>query len=188
MKNSIFILSIMAIFALSCSKESVDTFEDQNLEFRTENHMVSLMNNLTSSPEFMNRVNNVQARNNDNGNGLMVIQESWGLAWGILDGSNLYILGSGDGDGSIVELPNGEARFSAHSTNPSAAVLDFNTFATTYSSDCIENPIGTVNTNVTGTYETLVLPFGTIYFLDQASSANVFTGHCEVSDLSLIHI
>ena len=48
--------------------------------------------------------------------------------------------------------------------------------------DCIENARGTLNTSVTGTYETLVLPFGTIYFIDQASTANIFTGHCEVSD------
>lgn len=180
MKNSILFMFIFTLFIVGCSNEEVNELQDQNLE----TNFSTLIEDITSNSEFRDLLNNstAQLRNENNGNGVMVIDNGFSIIFGILDGMTVYFLGSSASDDYIAFLPNGQARFFAHSSDPLAFVLDLNTFSTTYSSDCLDNQNGRVNASVTGTYSLTQFPFGDVYFIDETSTADVLVGHARVND------
>ena len=188
MKKSILIMSIMAFVAFGCSNEGVEIM-DQNLAER-DGQVFGLIKEVSSNQEFRNLMNSrLQQRssNANNGNGVMVIENGFTIIFGVQDGDNVYFLGPNVADDYIAFMPNGTARFFAHSSNPIAFVLDLTTFSTSFSNGCMEGTTGRLNASVSGTYELLELPFGNIYFIDQPSTADVLVGHSEVSDAQPIY-
>lgn len=188
MKKSILLLFVVSIFTLSCSNEAVDNFDNQSLELNKSGQMADLVQKLSTSQEFRNMVSsqNMHRNSNGEGNGVMILQSQWGIFYGALMDNSLYLIG-GSG-GSIDHMPNGRARFRVHTNNPSAAVLDFSTFSTTYSSDCIEGPLGSFNYNYISEYIVEVFePIPGVVFTfytptGENASAESRSGHCNVSD------
>lgn len=189
MKNSILLLFVVSLLTFSCSNETVDNVEDQNLDLNKSGYMNDLAQKLFNSQELRNLVLSNQLQRNNGENGVMILQDQWGIFYGAMDNNMLYLIG---GDGSIDLLPNGRARFRVHTNNPSAAVLDFSTFSTTYSSDCIEGPLGAFNYNYISEYLVEVFePVPGLVFTfytptGENASAETANGHCNVSNAQAI--
>lgn len=185
MKNSILLLFVVSLLAFSCSNEAVDNVEDQNLELSNSSRMADLSQKLFEIPEIRDLFSTNAMQRNNGENGVMILQDQWGIFYGAMNNNMLYLIG---GDGSIDLLPNGRARFRVHTNNPSAAVLDFSTFSTTYSSDCIEGPLGAFNYNYISEYIVEVFePIPGLVFTfytptGENASNETRNGHCNVSN------
>lgn len=182
MKNLIMIFCI-AIFAFSCSDETLN--ESPNLDQSKEvNDMSNTINDIVQNEEFLSVIANQSSlRNSENGNGVFVIENNFSIIFGIqTDDNKVLFLGPDPGDDYIAFLPNGNTRFFANSSNPTAFVLDLNTFTLAYSNNCYEDKSGRFNASVTGTFTESELPFGTVYFIDEVQSAEVMNGHTNVND------
>ena len=188
MKKTIFILSIFTLFMMGCSDETVENIDNQNLELNRESAASDLMKEVINSPEFNEMFNSSSSLARNNGdNGIMVIENGFTIIFGIQEGTNVYFLGANASDDYIAFMPNGTARFYVHSSRPTAFVLDLSTFSTSYSNTCLEGRTGQFNASVRGTYEVSEFPFGTVYFIDELSSADVMVGHSRVSDAQAIY-
>ena len=183
MKNSLVII-VLALFTFSCSTEEVSEPIDQNVNLERNTSLSESIEILKSSSEFREFITSRQyQRNNDNG--IMLLTDGYNLSFAANTGESLYIIG---GMGSIEAMPNGRARFSIHTNNPSAAILDLATFSTTYSSDCLEGSLGTFNYNYISEYVVEVfepipgLVFTTYIPTGVNASRESVNGHCEISD------
>lgn len=180
MKNSILIMFILTLFIVGCSNEDVTEQQDQNI---AEIQISTLINDISSSSDFRDLLNNrAQLRNENSGNGVIVIDNGFSIIFGIQDGMTVYLLGASAADDYIAFLPNGQARFFAHSSDPFGFVLDLTTFSATYSTDCVDNQNGRVNASVTGTYTLTQFPFGDVYSIEETSTTDVLVGHARVND------
>lgn len=187
MKNSILLLFVVSIFMFNCSEEAVDNFDNQNLELNNSSRMADLTQKLSESQEFRNLFStNPMLRNNEN-NGVMILQDPWGIFYVANAGDALYFMGGTNG--SIDLLPNGRARFRVHDNNPSASVIDLATFSSTYSSDCIDGPLGAFNYNYISEYEELeIFPGFTVFMpTGENASAETANGHCNISNAQAIY-
>jgi len=186
MKKLVLIMSVMALFLFNCSSEDSATIDIQNVS-DTQDVFTEQVNEIISNVEFQDMMTTqMHQRDGNEGNGVFVIQNPFSFIMGqMVDGKILFI-GSFE-DQYIAFMPNGTARFFAHSNNPLGAVVNLATFSTDYSNDCYDDPTGHFNSNVIGTYTEVVFPFGTVYFMDELQSASVMNGHTEVSDAQPIY-
>jgi hypothetical protein len=182
MKNSILIIAL-ALFTFSCSNESLEETPNLNVSIN-QNEMAKTINQLTDNQEFKSLLQNESnQRRGENGNGVFVVDNGFTIIFGfVTDDNKVVFLGPDTADDYIALLPNGNARFFAHSSNPIAFVLDLNTFSMTYSNDCYDNKTGRFNASVTGTFVEFDFPFGTVYFIEEAQTAEVMNGHTKVND------
>lgn len=180
MKKSILLLFVVAIFTFSCSDETVNV-DNQNLELNDSGRMADLTKKLSENQEIRDLFSSNQMHRNNGENGVMILQDQWGIFYGASENGLLYLIG---GDGSIDLLPNGKARFKVHTNSPSAAVIDLSTFMTIYSSDCVEDPLGAFNYNYISEFEEIEIFPGFSFFspTGENASAETANGHCNVSD------
>ena len=183
MKNSIFTMAFIALFAVSCDKEEAAEVQVQNATAEKKSSFAETVSRLAADEEFRDFISSENYQRNNGSNGLMVI-DSWNLGYTSFNNGILTII---SGEGTIQALPNGRARFSIHTNNPSGAVIDFSNFSTLYSSDCVTGPLGTFNYNYISEYE--VFTFGeapfifTFYFPTGVNaSAQTANGHCNVNN------
>jgi len=183
MKNLVLIMTI-ALFAFSCTSEEISEPIEQNVTLENSRSLSETLEILQSSPEFREFITSRQFQRNS-GNGVMILNDGYNLSYAASTDESLYLIG---GEGSIEAMPNGRARFSIHTNNPSASILSLATFETVYSSDCLEGSLGTFNYNyiseyiveefepVPGLVFTFYTPTG-----ENASNQTV-NGHCTISD------
>ncbi|WP_191859384.1 CBM20 domain-containing protein [Hanstruepera ponticola] len=188
MKNSILIIA-MALFTFSCNTEELSEPIEQNITLENTRNLSENIKILQSSSEFREFIASGDLERNT-GNGIMLLDDGFNLSYAANTGESLYIIG---GTGSIEAMPNGRARFSIHTNNPSAAVIDLATFSTTYSSDCVEGPLGTFNYNFISEYEVVVfepIP-GLVFTLYMPTGENASNesanGHCKVSNAQAMY-
>lgn len=188
MKNSILSMAIIALMAFGCSNESITESRDQNLTIKNKSGFTeNIIKGLEADEAFRNFfISNSNINQRKNGeNGVMLLTDGYNLGYGASDGNNLFII---SGTGSIEALPNGRAKFSVHTNNASAAVIDLATFSTLFSSDCIDGPTGTFNYNLISEYEVVIFePIPGLIFTFYSptyvnASAEVANGHCNMSD------
>lgn len=188
MKNSILIIAL-ALFTFSCNTEELSEPIEQNITLENTRNLSENIKILQSSSEFREFIASGDLERNT-GNGIMLLDDGFNLSYAANTGESLYIIG---GTGSIEAMPNGRARFSIHTNNPSAAVIDLATFSTTYSSDCVEGPLGTFNYNFISEYEVVVFePIPGLVFTfymptgENASNESA-NGHCKVSNAQAMY-
>lgn len=183
MKNLVLIFTL-ALFTISCSTEEVSEPIEQNVNLEKNTNLTESLNIIQSDSQIMEFINSSQTHRN-NGNGVMLLDDGFNLSYLANTGDYFYIIG---GAGSIEAMPDGRARFSIHTNSPSAAVISLPFFETTYSSDCIEGPLGAFNYNYISEYEEVVFePIPGMVFTfyvptgENASNETV-NGHCNMSD------
>lgn len=188
MKNSILIMAL-ALLTFSCNTEEIAEPIEQNLTLENSRNSIESIELLLSNQEFREFINSRQNQRNS-GNGVMLLDDGFGLFFVADDGVNQYFLG---GVGEIEALPNNRARFSIHTNSPFAFVSDLATFNLLYSSSCLEGNLGRINYNYISEYETIVfepIP-GVIFTFYQPTGVNasrqVVNGHCDMSDAQEIY-
>ncbi|TYA54773.1 hypothetical protein [Formosa maritima] len=188
MKNSILIIFVLALLLSGCSKEDVSEVQEVNT-FNKAVELNKLIEKTFQSEAFRSAIGmdkNGQFRNNENSNGVVVVEDGTFFIMGIFEGTTLYLFAEDWSDDFVALMPNGNARFFAHSNNPIAAVLDLSGVNPPLNNSCIEGRIGRLNANlVASSYDVTELPSGTIYTINEASSASVLVGHSEVSNAQL---
>lgn len=183
MKNSIVIMALIGLIIFSCDKDEVADMTDQSTSIEKDTHLTDALSKLVLNEDFRNILTRRYRSNGDHG--VMLLDDGFNLSYAAFDGENIYFIG---GEGTIQAMPNGRAKFSVHTNEPSAAVLNLSTFTTTYSSDCINGPLGTFNYNYISEYETMVFePIPGLIFTfymptGVRASAEVANGHCTISD------
>lgn len=188
MKHSILSMAIIALLALSCNKEEVVT--EQNADFLKDRSFTEAITKLAANEDFRNFMSSRNHQRNSGDHGVMLLSDGFNLGYTAFIDGKLHVIG---GQGSIHAMPNGRARFSIHTNNPFAFVLDFSTFSVPYSSDCVDGPLGTFNYNLISEYETFVfepLPGLIFTFYEPTfvnASAETANGHCRVSDAQALY-
>lgn len=185
MKHSILSMAIIALLAFSCNKDEVVDMTEQNAGLVKDRSLTQTISKLATNEEFRTFMTSRNLQRNNGDHGVMLLSDGYNLAYGGFIDGLLYLMG---GEGSIQAMPNGRARFSIHTNNPSASVLDFADFSSPYSSECVDGPLGTFNYNLISEYEVVVFEFEpgvtfTFYFPTYVNaSAETANGHCRVSD------
>lgn len=192
MKKQVLIIGVLALFMFSCSNEEATNFEEANLKFEKQSEMTKFLKSeefkdyLSTKKKESNDLSKIAANSSDNGK--MILQSPWDLSFASFNFQTGEFILIG-GNGKIEKLPNGRAKFSVHTNNPSA----FHSSEIFLSNDCIDGPSGTFNFNVICDYTVEVYDFGewgifTFYSMtDENSSATSGNGHCKVSDAEAIY-
>ncbi|WP_053972414.1 hypothetical protein [Mangrovimonas sp. ST2L15] len=181
MKNSILLLFVLSVITFSCSDEGVNDSIEQDLNLGKSNYMVELTNRLSESQEFKEIIADRQLQKKGEGNGLGLLSDGYSLTYFAITEEELIFIG---GLGTIQQMPNGKAKFSIHTTDPSGAILSIATFMSTHTSTCVDGPQGTFNYNLISEYEELELFPGYILYLPTGvnASAESANGHCNVNN------
>jgi len=147
MKKLLLIIGVVVLISFSCSNEDSPKFEEANLKFEKQTEMAKFLKSeefkdyLSTKKKQSNDLSKIAAKNSDNGK--MILQSPWGISFAAFNFQTGEFILIG-GDGKIERLPNGRAKFSVHTNNPSA----FHSSEIFLSSDCIDGPRGTFNFNV----------------------------------------
>jgi len=181
MKKLLSIIGIVALISFSCSNEEATNFEESNLKLQKDGSSI-VMKQLLSNVEFQNKLNKVLkvnelAKGQDDKGGAIFVESRFGSSYGFATPEGIYWLSSSNTEDQIKLMPDGTAKFSTKSNNPSASLTDWN-WNTIYSNDCIENKTGTFIANLRASYFSFTIdiydpvtwePTGevvTIYFAD----------------------
>jgi len=156
MKKQVLIIGVLALFMFSCSNEEATNFEESNLKLEKEGSLAITMKQLLSNVEFQNKLNktfkvNEFSKGQDNGGGAIFVESRFGSNYGFPTSEGIYWLSSSNVEDQIKLMPDGTAKFSTKSKNPSASLTDWN-WNTIYSNDCIENKTGTFIANLRASY------------------------------------
>ena len=192
MKKQVLFIAVIATLAFNCSTEEAPKLNDQNISLEKQSSLVLNISKLIESKEFKSYVQNdgVQqksAQGNGHNTGLMILHDGYDLAVSLLDFSTFDITFIG-GIGKIEELPNGKAKFSIHTTNPSAGVFNLFSDEGRWGSDCVEGKKGIFNFSFISEYIVdRFEPVPGLVFISyiptgENSSAEVSNGHCKISD------
>lgn len=192
MKKQVLFIAVLAILAFNCSTEEAPKIDDQNLILEKESSLTSNMSILLKSEEFRNYFQSKNAlqksaQGKTNNTGLMLIKDGYDLAVSLLDFSTFNVTYIG-GQGKIEELPNGKAKFSIHTNNPSAGVFNLFSPDGEMGSDCIEGRNGVFNFSYISEYIVDIFePVPGLVFISyiptgENASAEVSNGHCKISD------
>lgn len=198
MKKHILIISILTLMSYSCSNEDAP-IDAANLSLEKQDLLTTSMSKLVKSKEFKVYLNekfpqtNAQNKTSGNGDnhGIIILVDDIGIIFAAFNPatSSLTFIG---GQGKIEKMPNGKAKFSVHTNNPEASVIDFTTFES-ISSECIDGKRGVFNYNFTSEYFVDVfepipgLVFTSYIPTGENSSAESAGGHCKISDAQPIY-
>ncbi|HEY5689184.1 MAG TPA: hypothetical protein VIS27_12845 [Yeosuana sp.] len=182
MKKQVVIILGLALLSFSCSTEEVAKSQERNLKLEKDTSLSIVMKQLLLNVEFQNKLNktlkvNEFSKGQDNGNGVIFVETRNGSNYAFATPEGIFWLSSSNTEDQIKLMPDGTAKFSTKSKNPSASFTDWN-WNTIYSNDCIENKTGTFTVNLRAAYFSFTIdiydpvtwePTGetaTIYFAD----------------------
>lgn len=156
MKKLLLIIGVVALISFSCSNEDATQFPESNLKLEKDGSSSIVLKQLLSNVEFQNKLNkilkvNELSKGQDNGNGVLFVETRFGSNYAFATPEGIYWLSSSNAEDQIKLMPNGTAKFSTKSNNPSASFTDWN-WNTVYSNDCIENKTGTFTVNLRASY------------------------------------
>ena len=192
MKKLLSIIGIVALISFSCSNEDATQFPEANLKLEKPSEMMKFLKS-DSFKEYLQtkgKQNMSLSKANGNENGLMILSDAYNVGFGAIGPgfSSMIFIG---GTGTIEKMPNGRAKFSAHTNSPDAFFIDFNS-GESVSSDCMDSPRGSFNYNFISEYIVDIWDWdGTIFTFytptGENSSASSGNGHCNVSDAQPIY-
>lgn len=177
MKKHVLMMSLTTLILFGCSTSETETIQEANLKFQTTNMFQDLVANKEFRSYFNAKSTNSETAryksNDNNGNGVMFIQNGQGGFWSIGlrndEGIVEKVVFLGGNSSDIKVDKNGRASAHSSSNNVYCFLLDFSDFSS-LRNECYDVK-GHFNLKVTGTLVEEETPWGDVfYFIDREST------------------